>query len=208
MRALLVVDLQNDFMPGGSLAVADGDAVVPVANALMPAFTLVVATQDWHPTDHGSFAVNHPGTQPGDVVDLGGVDQVLWPAHCVQGTKGAEFHSDVRVVDLDEIVHKGTDAGIDSYSAFYDNARKKETRLDALLKSRDVDEIVVMGLATDYCVLSTCLDGLELGYAVTVVRDGCRAVDLAAGDGERALFELEEAGVAVTDSAVVLAAAR
>ncbi len=207
MRALLVVDLQNDFMPGGSLAVPDGDATVPVANALMPAFTLVVATQDWHPADHGSFAVNHPGHVPGDMVELGGVPQVLWPAHCVQGSNGADFHPDLRVVDIDRVVHKGTDPGIDSYSTFYDNARQKETGLDAFLKSHDVDELVILGLATDYCVLFSALDAIELGYAVTVVRDGCRGIDLAEGDSERAYEKMAAAGAAIVDSGVVLATA-
>jgi nicotinamidase/pyrazinamidase len=207
MRALLLVDIQNDFMPYGSLPVAEGDLVVPIANALMPKFTFVVATQDWHPGDHGSFASNHPGAKPGDVGELGGVPQVYWPPHCVQGTKGAEFHPDLRVVDIDRIVHKGTDADIDSYSAFYDNARLKETELDAVLKEHTVDEIVVAGLATDYCVRYTCHDGLELGYAVTLVEDGCRPVDLTPGDGARAIEELREAGVAVTTSEAILAAA-
>jgi nicotinamidase/pyrazinamidase len=208
MRALLLIDLQNDFMPGGALAVAEGDRVVPVANALMPAFTLVVATQDWHPADHGSFAVNHPGTVPGQVIDLGGIPQVLWPAHCVQNTRGAEFHDDLRVLDVDHVVRKGADPAVDSYSAFFDNARRTDTGLDAFLKGRDVDELVVMGLATDYCVRASCLDGNSLGYAVTLVEDGCRAVDLAPGDGAEAIRAMREAGVAVTDSAAVLAAPR
>lgn len=206
MRALLLVDLQNDFMPGGSLPCKEGDAVVPVANALMPAFTLVVATQDWHPADHGSFASNHPGAKPGDVGELAGVPQVYWPDHCVQDSWGARFNADLRVQDIDKVVHKGTDASIDSYSTFYDNARRKETELDAYLKANLVDEIVIMGLATDYCVLYSCRDGLELGYAVTLVEDGCRPVDLHPGDGQRAIDELRTDGVAIATSGAILAA--
>lgn len=207
MRALLLVDLQNDFMPGGALAVPDGDAVVPVANALMPKFTLVTATQDWHPADHGSFAVNHPGTVPGDMIELGGVEQVLWPSHCVQGTPGAELHRDVRVIDIDHIVHKGTDRDVDSYSTFFDNARKRETGLDDYLKSQDVDEIVIMGLATDYCVQFSVLDALELRYAVTVIADGCRGIDLHPGDVERAWTRMRDAGAVVVQSSDILATA-
>lgn len=207
MRALLLVDIQNDFMPTGALPVADGDAVVSVADALIRKYSLVVATQDWHPADHGSFAVNHPGTKPGDVIELAGVPQVLWPAHCVQGTPGAGFHPDLRVVDIDHVVRKGTDPEVDSYSGFFDNARRNATGLDALLKARTVDEIVIAGLATDYCVQFTALDALSLGYAVTVVADGCRAVDLAPGDGEKAFGLMRAAGVAVADSADILAVA-
>lgn len=207
MRALLLIDIQNDFMPTGSLPVREGDAVVPVANALMPKFALVVATQDWHPADHGSFAVNHPGTKPGDVIELGGVPQVLWPPHCVQNTAGAHFHPELNVLDIDDVVRKGTDAAVDSYSGFFDNARRHKTGLDELLKGRDVDELVILGLATDYCVRATCLDGLELGYAVTLVEDGCRAVDLAAGDGERAIAQVHDAGAAVARSDEILATA-
>ncbi len=207
MRALLLIDLQNDFMPGGSLAVAGGDEVVPIANALMPKFTLVVATRDWHPKNHGSFAVNNPGTNVGDLIQLNGVPQVMWPAHCVQNTPGAELHPDVRVIDIDHVICKGTDPAVDSYSGFYDNARRHETGLDQYLKGRDVDEIVVMGLATDYCVRATCLDGVELGYAVTLVEDGCRAVDLAPEDGELAVAQMANDGVAVALSDDILATA-
>ncbi len=204
MRALLLIDIQNDFMPAGSLPVADGEAVVPVANALMPRYPLVVATQDWHPADHGSFAASHPGTRPGEVIDLGGVPQVLWPPHCVQGTPGAEFHKDLNITRIDHVVRKGTDPAVDSYSGFFDNARRHATGLDAFLKSRGVDELVIAGLATDYCVQFTVLDGANLGYAVTVVTDGCRAVELRPGDGERAFGLMRDAGAALVDSAGIL----
>jgi nicotinamidase/pyrazinamidase len=201
MKALLLVDIQNDFMPFGALPVADGDAVVAVANRLTPRFSLVVASQDWHPADHGSFASSHPGTAPGDVVDLGGVDQVLWPDHCVQNSPGASFHSGLDVAGIDHVVHKGTDPAIDSYSAFFDNDRRKETGLGEFLEERGVDELVVMGLATDYCVKYTVLDALGLGFGVTLIEDGCRAVDLAEGDGARAIAEMRARGahVAVSD---------
>jgi len=197
MRALLLVDIQNDFMPFGALPVPDGDAVVLVANALMARFPLVVATQDWHPSDHGSFASAHPGHAPGDVIDLGGVAQVLWPDHCVQSSPGASLHSALDVGGIDHVVRKGTDPAIDSYSAFYDNGHLKDTGLAAFLNERGVDEFVVVGLATDYCVKFTVLDAAGLGFGVTVVEDGCRAVDLAPGDGEAAFAEMRAAGARV-----------
>ncbi len=194
MRSLLLVDLQNDFMPGGALAVADGDAVVGVANALMPRFSLVVASQDWHPADHGSFASAHPGRKLGDVIDLAGVEQVLWPDHCVQEAPGASFHSGLDVAGIDRVVRKGTDPAVDSYSAFFDNDRRRDTGLAAFLEKSGAEELVVLGLATDYCVKYTVLDACGLGFGVTVITDGCRAVDLAHGDGDRAFAEMRSAG--------------
>jgi len=201
MRALIVVDVQNDFCPGGSLAVPDGDAVVAIANALMPRFSLVVATQDWHPAGHGSFASVHTGRASGDVIELGGVQQVLWPDHCVQDTPGASFHSALDVAVIDHVVRKGTDPGIDSYSAFFDNGHAKDTGLAAFLEQRCAEELVVLGLATDYCVKATVLDALGLGFGVTVMRDGCRAVEVAEGDAERAFKEMRSAGARVITSA-------
>lgn len=205
MRALLVVDIQNDFMPFGALPVREGDQVVEVANAVMPIFGLVVASQDWHPRDHGSFASNHPGHVPGDVVDLGGIPQVLWPDHCVQESPGASFHSGLDVAAIHHVVHKGTDPSIDSYSTFFDNGHRKDTGLGEYLRQHGVDEIVVMGLATDYCVKFSVLDARGLGLKVTVLRDGCRAVDLAEGDGERAFEAMVEAGAEIVTLADVLA---
>lgn len=197
MRALLVVDVQNDFMPFGALPVAGGDAVVPVANHLMPRFELVVASQDWHPADHGSFASNHAGRVPGEMTELGGLPQVLWPDHCVQNAPGASFHSGLDVAGIHRVVRKGTDRAIDSYSTFFDNGHRKDTGLGAFLQQRGVDEIVVLGLATDYCVKASVLDARALGFAVTVIADGCRAVELAEGDGQRAFEEMQQAGAAV-----------
>lgn len=203
MKALILVDLQNDFMPGGALPVPDGDAVVPVANALSPLFSLVVATQDWHPRGHASFASSHPGKSPGDVATLGNVEQVLWPDHCVQSTPGASFHSGLDVVPIGHVVRKGADPRIDSYSAFFDNDHASSTGLDAFLRSHGVSELVVLGLATDYCVKATVLDALGLGFGVTVVRDGCRAVDVAPGDGERAFAAMSAGGARLVDAAAV-----
>lgn len=200
MRALVLVDLQNDFMPFGALPVPDGDAVVAVANELAPRFGLVVASQDWHPPVHGSFASAHPGHEPGDVIDLGGVSQVLWPDHCVQNTPGASLHSALDVGLVDHVVHKGADPAIDSYSAFFDNDHRTATGLEEYLEQRGVDEIVVLGLATDYCVKATVLDAIALGFGVTVISDGCRAVELESGDGEAAFAAMRAEGARVVTS--------
>ena len=201
MDALLLVDIQNDFMPFGALPVADGDAVVPVANLVVPRFELVVATQDWHPPNHASFASNHHGKVAGDVIEMGGIEQVLWPDHCVQQQPGASFHSGLDIAPIDHVVHKGTDAAIDSYSAFFDNLHLKETGLEGFLRAREVERIVILGLATDYCVLFTARDGRGLGFDVLVVGEGVRAVDLAPGDGDRALDEMRAAGCRVASAA-------
>jgi nicotinamidase/pyrazinamidase len=200
VRALILVDLQNDFMPFGALPVAAGDEVVPIANALMPRFSLVVATQDWHPADHGSFASSHPGTSPGDVTELGGVEQVLWPDHCVQGMPGASFHSALDVARIDRVIRKGSDPEVDSYSGFFDNDHRTSTGLDALLAQHAVDEVVILGLATDYCVQATVIDAIGLGFGVTVVTDGCRAVDITPGDGDQALAFMRAEGARLTTS--------
>lgn len=198
--ALLLVDIQNDFMPFGALPVTDGDAVVLVANRLAERFEIVIATQDWHPASHGSFARNHPGNTAGDVVELGGISQVLWPEHCVQNTPGASFHSGLDVSRVGAVVRKGTDPEIDSYSGFFDNGHLKDTGLGALLQAQGVEGIVIVGLATDYCVKYTALDARELGLEVTVVRAGVRAVDLTAGDGEAALAEMARRGCRVVEN--------
>ena len=200
MRALLLVDIQNDFMPFGSLPVVDGDSVVPVANALTPGFELVVATQDWHPAGHASFASSHPGHSAGEVIEVAGLPQVLWPDHCVQNTPGASFHSGLDVSAIDHVVHKGADCGIDSYSGFFDNNHAKDTGLSAYLRQKGVDEIWLVGVATDYCVKFTALDGRGEGLDVVVVEDGCRAVNLAPGDGHDALEEMRAAGCRIVRS--------
>ncbi len=202
-RALILVDIQSDFMPGGTLAVPDGLAVVPVANALLPEFGVVAASQDWHPPSHGSFASNHEGKEPGEMGELAGMPQVMWPDHCVQGTEGARF---VESLDLDRapkgvtIFQKGTDPSIDSYSAFFDNGHRKDTGLGDWLKGRAVTRVVIVGVATDYCVKFTALDAVELGFDVTLLEDGCRGVNLQANDSEEAKDEMRAAGVTVTTS--------
>jgi nicotinamidase/pyrazinamidase len=204
MRALLLIDLQYDFCPGGALAVERGDETIPVANRLIPLFSTIVATQDWHPREHGSFAVNHPGKMPYDVIELAGLPQVLWPAHCVQGTHGAELCDSLDRNLITEVFRKGTDRSIDSYSGFYDNGHRKSTGLGDWLKARSIGEVVVLGLATDYCVKFTSLDARRLGLNVTVVSDGCRGVELKAGDSERALAEMSAAGCTIATSASII----
>ncbi|MCC6751179.1 MAG: bifunctional nicotinamidase/pyrazinamidase [Deltaproteobacteria bacterium] len=203
MKALLLVDLQNDFLPGGALAVPRGDEVVAVANALLSRFDVAVATQDWHPAEHGSFAPNHPGRSPGEVIDLDGTSQVLWPAHCIADTHGADFAAELQLQRVQGVVKKGTDAAVDSYSGFFDNGQRHATGLESYLRGRGVTHLFVMGLATDYCVKFTALDARRLGFEVSLVSDGCRAVDLRPGDGERALEELRSAGVHIVHSSAV-----
>lgn len=200
MDALLLIDIQNDFCPGGSLAVREGDAVIPIANALARRFALVIATQDFHPREHLSFAINHPGKREYDQIELDGLPQVLWPPHCVQGTPGCALHPALDASRISEVVQKGTDPRIDSYSGFYDNGHRKATGLASCLRTRGVTEIYVLGLATDYCVKWTALDGLRLGFRVHVIEDGCRGVGLAPSDIPNALAELRSAGVQVAHS--------
>jgi nicotinamidase/pyrazinamidase len=202
-RALVLVDLQNDFCPGGALEVKRGDEVIPVANRLMPHFETVVATQDWHPREHGSFAANHPGKQPYDVIDLNGLEQVLWPVHCVQGTAGAELHGKLERARITKVFHKGTDPSIDSYSGLHDNGRRKSTGLGEWLRGQGIDTLYVLGLATDYCVKFTALDAQRDGFRTYLVEDGCRGVELQAGDSERAVDAMRAAGVVVIDSGAI-----
>jgi len=194
MRTLLLIDLQNDFCPGGALAVEEGNLLIPIANALMPRFDLVLATQDWHPATHGSFAANHPWRKPGQVIDLHGLSQVLWPIHCVQESFGAEFVPTLNTAGIHKVFVKGTDPEIDSYSGFFDNGHRKATGLGDYLKAQGVDELYVMGIATDYCVKFTVLDALELGFKVNLIQDACRGVNLQAGDVEQALLDMQSAG--------------
>jgi nicotinamidase/pyrazinamidase len=203
VRTLILVDLQNDFLPGGALAVPRGDEVIPVANRLQPRFDLVVATQDWHPAAHGSFASSHPGRKPGDMSELAGLPQVLWPDHCVQGTAGAEFAAALDMNRVEAIFRKGTDPGIDSYSGFFDNGHRKSTGLGDYLKGRGATDVHVLGLATDYCVKFTALDARGLGFRVFLVEDGSRGVELRPGDVARAVEEMRRAGVELLQSANV-----
>lgn len=177
MTALLLIDVQNDFMPGGALEVAKGDAIVPVANALQPKFDLIAATQDWHPEDHASFAVNHKNKKPFDNVDIEGLSQTLWPAHCVQNTEGSAFHKDLKTSPIEAVFRKGMDTDIDSYSAFYDNAHKKSTGLSGYLKEKGVKTIYFVGLAADICVYYSVKDALAEGFDCVVVEDGVKPLD-------------------------------
>ena len=193
--ALLLIDIQNDFLPGGALAVPDGDQVIPIANRLLPDFELVFATQDWHPPDHGSFAAQHPGHHVGDRVILDGLEQTLWPTHCVQGSHGAEFTAELQLPATATVVTKGSNPHVDSYSGFYDNGRRQATGLAEQLHEAGVEHLSIMGLATDYCVKFTALDARRLGFKVTLIVDGCRGVNLQPGDVERALEEMYAAGI-------------
>jgi nicotinamidase/pyrazinamidase len=199
-EALILVDIQNDFCPGGSLAVDEGDKIVPVVNALQKKFDLVVATQDWHPSDHISFAANHQNKNPGEFIPLGDAQQILWPVHCAQGSKGAEFVESLDKERINKVFRKGTDKMVDSYSGFFDNDHKSSTGLADFLKAKGVEEVYVTGLATDYCVKYTALDAAMLGLKTNVVLDACRGVNLNAGDVEKAVAEMKAAGINVISS--------
>lgn len=205
MRALVLVDLQNDFVPGGALAVPEGDRIVPLCNRLQRHFDLVLATQDWHPADHGSFAANHPGRRPGEVIDLDGIEQVLWPVHCVQDTPGADFVSDLDLTHVRRVFRKGVDPRVDSYSAFFDNAHRRSTGLGEYLQEHDAWDVYLAGLATDYCVRYSVMDALELNLRTYVIADACRGIDLKPGDVAEALDAMSRAGAKVIDSEALLA---
>jgi len=201
MDATLVIDIQNDFLPGGALPVPEGDQVIPVINAITRKHDLVLATQDWHPRNHGSFAANHPNRMPGEVIELNGIRQILWPVHCVQETFGADFPATLRTENFAKIFRKGTDPEIDSYSGFFDNGKKRSTGLADYLRDRSVDRIFLCGLATDYCVKFSALDSVEAGFRTVLIVDACRGVDLRPGDSTRALETMRRAGVSITQSA-------
>jgi len=192
-KALIVIDVQNDFCPGGALAVPGGDAIVPGINELVPEFDAVILTQDWHPAGHSSFASSHPGKEPYGTVDMAYGPQVLWPDHCVQGTKGAEFHADLRV-DGELIIRKGFRADIDSYSAFFENDQITPTGLEGYLRTRGISDLTLVGLATDFCVHFSAVDAAKLGFDVAVRMDLCRAIDLD-GSLSGAQQAMVEAGV-------------
>jgi len=205
MNALIIVDMQNDFVEGGALAVIGGSELVPLINRLQPHFDLVVATQDWHPANHGSFAANHPGRKPFDLIELGGLSQTLWPVHCVQNTPGADF---VPGLDRDRwaaVFQKGTDPEIDSYSGLFDNGKRRATGLGDFLKERGVDQVYVLGLATDYCVKFTALDAVGLGFKTTLIEDASRGVDLQPGDVEKAINGMNQAGVHIARAETITA---
>lgn len=193
-KALIMVDLQNDFCAGGSLAVPDGDALIPIANELQHYFDFVIATQDWHPHDHMSFAANHAEHGVGDVIIVDEIAQVLWPIHCVQGTRGAELHPHLDTSKVTKIFYKGVDKAIDSYSAFFDNEHLRSTGLGEYLRDQGVTDIYIMGLATDYCVKYSTMDALKLGFNVYVILDACRGIDLKSGDLQSSIDEMRNGG--------------
>jgi nicotinamidase/pyrazinamidase len=197
MIALLLIDLQTDFLPDGALPVAGGDEVIPVANRLLPGYELVVATQDWHPADHKSFASQHPGREVGERIILDGLEQILWPDHCIQHTPGAAFAAGLDTSRIDHVVYKGTDRNIDSYSGFFDNAHRRSTGLAEYLREQGAGEVHVMGLATDYCVKFTVLDALGLGFHTVLLSEGVRGVELQPGDCQRAIDEMRTAGAEI-----------
>ncbi|HLT72522.1 MAG TPA: bifunctional nicotinamidase/pyrazinamidase [Cyclobacteriaceae bacterium] len=178
MRALIIVDVQNDFTTGGRLEVKEGEEIIPLVNKLQSGFDLVVATQDWHPPDHKSFASNHPGKQPFEQIVLNGLEQVLWPDHCVQGSEGAAFHSALEMNKIATIFRKGMDAGVDSYSGFYDNGHKHSTGLAGYLREQNVKEVFVAGLAADYCVYYTAKDALAEGFQSNLIVDATRPISV------------------------------
>lgn len=204
MQALILVDIQNDFLPGGSLAVSEGDVILPLVNQLTTKFDLVVATQDWHPDGHGSFADSHPDHSLYEVIDLNGLPQVLWPIHCVQETEGAAFSDDLDLAPVARIFPKGTDPEIDSYSGFFDNGRRKATGMGDYLKSKGVQRVFVCGLATDFCVKFTALDAVSLGFETHLIEDASRGVNLNSGDVDAAVEEMRKAGVRIRSSEELL----
>jgi nicotinamidase/pyrazinamidase len=197
--ALIVIDIQNDFCPGGALAVADGDGVIPVIQRIAPLFAHILLTQDWHPAGHSSFANTHPGKQPFEQIEMSYGAQTLWPDHCVQGSRGAEFHADLKLPQAELILRKGFRPTIDSYSAFFENDRSTPTGLAGYLHERGITRVFLAGLAYDYCVGFSALDARRLGLPAVIIRDACRAIDL---NGSVACMEAEFAasGVAIADS--------
>ena len=193
-EALIVIDIQNDFCPGGALAVAGGDEILPRVNALMGDFPVIVLTQDWHTADHSSFAAQHPGAEPFGQVDMPYGPQTLWPVHCVQGSQGAAFHPDLRTDPAHLVIRKGFRRAIDSYSAFFENDKTTPTGLAGYLRDCGVTDLTFVGLATDFCVAWSALDAARLGFAATVLEDACRAIDLN-GSLDAARAEMRAAGV-------------
>lgn len=196
-QALLVVDLQNDFFPGGALAVKEADEVIPLINEIIhEPFDVVVASKDWHPADHGSFASTH-GKKPGEHIQLAGLDQILWPDHCIQGTWGAEFVHGWDTTALDKIIYKGTDSCIDSYSVFFDNGHRRTTGLEEYFKEKGIKDVFIAGVATDYCVKYSVLDALQLNFRPYIILEACRGVNLNPQDSKEALQAMQRAGATI-----------
>ncbi len=201
---LLVIDVQNDFCPGGRLPVREGDRVVPVINRIMGAFSQVIATQDWHPADHISFASNHEGKRAFDTITVYGIEQVLWPDHCVKGTEGADFHPALDADHFRLILRKGTNSLLDSYSAFFENDRKTSTGLSSYLKGLGIHRVYLCGLAADVCVFYSAMDAVRAGFDTFFISDAARGVDVPAGNVEKTGREMEKAGVTIIDSSDIM----
>ena len=199
MKALIIVDVQNDFLPGGKLEVKNGDVVIPVINQLQEKFDLVVATQDWHPADHKSFASAHPGAKMFDEILLNGLSQILWPDHCVQQTSGAEFSKSLNTKKIEAIFRKGMDKNIDSYSGFFDNGKKKATGMSDYLKGRGITEVYVTGLAGDFCVNFTAQDALDLGFAATIILDATMPIDVNSFEEIKKKFQINGGRIISSD---------
>jgi nicotinamidase/pyrazinamidase len=201
MKALLIVDIQNDFMLNGSLPVRGADEVIPIINQLTRyPFDFIIATKDYHPEDHGSFASNHQGKSPGDHVMLLNINQILWSDHCVKNSPGSDFPSTLNILPISHIVYKGTDPLVDSYSAFFDNAQQRATGLEEYLKTRKVKELFILGVATDYCVKYTVLDAISLGFQTYIITDACRGVNIKSSDSDEALFHMKDKGALLITS--------
>ncbi|MBS0626505.1 MAG: bifunctional nicotinamidase/pyrazinamidase [Verrucomicrobia bacterium] len=196
MKTLIITDVQHDFMPGGALGIATANEIVPEINAIIPFFDHVFATLDWHPPHHISFADTHK-MKPGERIRVGTGEQILWPVHCVQGTWGAEFADGLHREKIEAVFHKGSDPKVDSYSTFFDQSRRRSTGLADHLKKHNLHNLYFVGLATDYCVLYSVLDALELGFAATVIRDACRAINLDKWDEEKALRAMRDKGAKI-----------
>lgn len=203
MKALLIVDVQNDFCPGGKLPVPGGDAVVPVINSLIDPFDIIIQTQDWHPSTHTSFASNHDNKEPYSTIDLDYGTQVLWPDHCIQGSKGAEFHSELNTEKTQVIIRKGFRENIDSYSTFYENDQITVTGLAGYLREREIKELYTAGLATDFCVKWSILDGIDEGFKMYLVQDAVRGINLN-GSLQTALDDMKEKGAVFVTSDQIL----
>lgn len=205
MKALLIIDVQYDFCEGGNLAVKNSLEIIPVVNNLIKKFEknndFIIATKDWHPADHKSFA-SVSNTKVGEIGTLNGLPQVWWPDHCIENTKGSEFHKDL--LSVKNIVYKGNDPEVDSYSGFFDNNKIHKTKLDEILKENNIDTLYILGLATDYCVKFTVLDALSLGYKVYLVSDGCKGVNINPDDSEKAVEEMKNAGAVIIKSCEIL----
>ena len=203
MNALLIVDIQNDFCPGGALAVPDGDTIIPTVNKLIEQFDVIIQTQDWHPAGHSSFASSYDDKEPFDTIELDYGTQALWPDHCVQGTKGAEFHPDLNTLKTQVIIRKGFRKAIDSYSTFFENDQKTSTGLTGYLKQRGITDLYTVGLATDFCVKWSILDGIDEGFTMYIVEDAVKGIDLN-GSIDEAWAEMKKKGVKLTHSKDIL----